>query len=99
MMVNQGNMRQMRYARSWTHRSLAGKEAVIIVSQKKDLVHRRCWIREGKGETETVNQLDKDRFHKTYGRGADEDTLISLTGRGWSKQLNFHFFNCLCTGC
>ena len=32
-------MRPMRYARSWTHRSLDGKEAVIIVSQKKDLVH------------------------------------------------------------
>ena len=39
MMANQGNMRQMRYARSWIRRSLAGKEAVIIVSQKKDLVH------------------------------------------------------------
>ena len=42
-------MRQMRYARSWTHRSLAGKEAVIIVSQKKDLVHSGADQR-GKGE-------------------------------------------------
>lgn len=25
---------------------------------------QRCWIREGKGETETVNQLDKDGFIK-----------------------------------
>ena len=39
MMANQRNMRPLRYARSWTHRLLAGKEAVIIVSQKKDLVH------------------------------------------------------------
>lgn len=32
-------MSSMRYARSWTHRSLDGKEEAIIVFQKRDLAH------------------------------------------------------------
>ena len=47
----------MRYARSWTHRLLDFEPAERFGTQ-------RCWTREGKDETETVNQTDKDGFIK-----------------------------------
>ena len=40
------------------------RRLIESVSQNEGIGTTACWIREGKGETETVNQLDKDGFIK-----------------------------------
>ena len=63
MMANQRNMRPM-ICQIMDTQIIGWKRGGYHRFSKEGFGTQRCWIREGKDETETVNQPDKDGFIK-----------------------------------